>query len=121
MKLELANCPVERIILGDETRYLDGELHVNPNEVRDMMFDEEFFEDVSVHVAHPGDSTRIIHVVDVIEPRHKQSGTGCVFPGVLGPPAQVGNGRTARLSGMAVVSTSTPAAGEGYYWREAIM
>ena len=121
MKLELANFPVERIILGDETRYLDGDLHVNPDDVRDMMFDEAFFDDIKVHVAHPGDSTRIIHVVDVAEPRHKQSGTGCVFPGVLGPPAQVGNGRTARLSGMAVVSTSTPAAGEGYYWREAIM
>ena len=120
MKLELANYPVGRIILGDKTKYVDGELHVNPNDVRDLMFDEEFFEDISVHVAHPGDSTRIIHVVDVVEPRHKQSGTGCVFPGVLGPPAQVGNGRTAQLSGMAVVSTSTPAAGEGYYWREAI-
>ncbi len=121
MKLELANYPVERITLGDETRYLDGQLHVNPDAVRAMMSDDAFFENVSVHVAHPGDSTRIIHAVDVIEPRIKLSGSGCVFPGVLGPPAQVGNGRTARLSGMAVLSTSTPAAGEGYYWREAIV
>ena len=121
MKLEIANYPVDRIILGSETRYLDGELRVDADEVRSRMLVKEFFEDVNVHVAHPGDSTRIIHAVDVVEPRHKLSGPGCVFPGVLGPPTQVGAGRTARLSGMAVVTTSEPAAGEGYYWREAIL
>ena len=121
MKLEIANFPVERIVLGDETRYTDGELRVNPEDVRSRMFDEHFFDDISVHVAHPGDSTRLIHIIDVVEPRYKQSGAGCVFPGVLGPPVQVGTGRTARLNGMAVVSTSGPAAGESQYWREAIL
>ena len=121
MKLEIANFPVERIVLGDETRYIDGELRVNPEEARSRMFDEAFFDDISVHVAHPGDSTRLIHIVDVVEPRYKQSGAGCVFPGVLGPPVQAGTGRTARLNGMAVVSTSGPAAGESQYWREAIL
>ena len=121
MKLEIANFPVERIVLGDETRYTDGELRVSPEAVRSRMFDEEFFNDISVHVTHPGDSTRLIHIVDVVEPRYKQSGAGCVFPGVLGPSVQVGTGRTARLNGMAVVSTSGPAAGESQYWREAIL
>ena len=121
MKLEIANFPVERIVLGDETLYLDGELHVSPEAVRSIMLDEEFFDDISVHVAHPGDSTRLIHIVDVVEPRYKQSGPGCVFPGILGPPVQAGIGRTARLEGMAVISTSGPAAGESQYWREAIL
>ena len=121
MKLEIANFPVAQIVLGGETRYTNGELRVNPEDVRSRMFDEEFFDDISVHVAHPGDSTRLIHIVDVVEPRYKQSGPGCVFPGVLGPPVQVGTGRTARLNGMAVVSTSGPAAGESQYWREAIL
>ena len=121
MKLEIANFPVERIVLGGETRYTDGELRVSPEDVRSRMFDEEFFDDISVHVAHPGDSTRLIHIVDVVEPRYKQSGPGYVFPGVLGPPVQAGTGRTARLNGMGVVSTSDPAAGESQYWREAIL
>ena len=121
MKLEIANYPVERIILGAETRYADGVLHVDPEDVRARMSDSEFFEDISVHVAHPGDSTRIIHVVDVVEPRHKVSGNGCVFPGVLGPPRQAGTGRTARLDGMAVIAVSRPATGESQYWREAIV
>ena len=121
MKLELAKYPVVRITLGDETRYLDGELFVDPRDICARMSNQTYFEDVTVHVAHSGDSTRIIHIVDVVEPRHKVTGPGCVFPGVIGPPAQVGSGRTARLSGMAVVTTSEPAAGEGYYWREAIL
>ena len=121
MKLEIANFPVERIVLGDKTLYLDGELHVSPEAVRSIMLDEEYFDDISVHVAHPGDSTRLIHILDVVEPRFKQSGPGCVFPGVLGPPVQAGIGRTARLEGMAVISTSGPAAGESQYWREAIL
>lgn len=121
MKLELANYPVKHISLSDETRYADGQLYVDARDIRDKMMDDAYFEDITVHVAHPGDSTRIIHAVDVVEPRHKVSGPGCVFPGVIGPPAQVGSGRTARLSGMAVVTTSEPAAGEGYYWREAIL
>ena len=121
MKLELAKYPVVRITLGDETRYLDGELFVDARDICARMSNQTYFEDVTVHVAHSGDSTRIIHIVDVVEPRHKVSGPGCVFPGVIGLPAQVGSGRTARLSGMAVVTTSEPAAGEGYYWREAIL
>ncbi len=121
MKLEIANFSVERITLSDETRYADGELLVDPRDICARMSNQTYFEDVTVHIAHPGDSTRIIHAVDVVEPRHKESGPGCVFPGVIGPPVQVGGGRTVRLSGMAVVTTSEPAAGEGYYWREAIL
>ena len=121
MKLELANFPVQCITIGEETRYADGELFVDPEDIRSRMLDDAYFEDVQVHVVHPGDPTRIIHIVDVVEPRRKISGSGCVFPGVLGPPAPVGNGRTGRMSGMTVMSTSTPAPGEGYYWREAIL
>ena len=121
MRLELANFPVERITLGDETGYADGELRIDAEDIRSRMLNEAYFEDVAVHVAHPGDSIRIIHIVDVVEPRHKAFGSGCIFPGVLGPPAQVGNGRTARMSGMTVMTTSTPAVGEGYYWREAMV
>ncbi len=121
MRLEIANFPVERITLGDETGYTGGELRIDAEDIRSRMLDDAYFEDVAVHVSHPGDSTRIIHAVDVVEPRAKQLGAGCVFPGVLGPPSQVGSGRTARLSGMAVVTTSEPAAGEGYYWREALL
>lgn len=121
MKLDLASFPVEKIVLADYTAYSDGVLQVDPKAIRALVLDNPYFEDLTVHVAHPGDSSRIIHVVDAVESRAKQSGRGCVFPGVLGPPLQVGSGRTARLKGMAVLSTSGLSAGESQYWREAII
>ena len=121
MRLELATFQVDRITLGPGTRYSDGELRVDPEEVRGLIVDGVYFRDVRLHLAHPGESVRITHVLDVIEPRHKASGPGCVFPGILGPPVQVGEGRTHRLGGMAVVSVGVPVAGETHYWREAII
>ncbi len=43
---------------------------------------------------------------DVVEPRVKVEGSGQVFPGILGPVVPVGEGRTHRLSGMAVVAAA---------------
>ena len=56
--------------------------------------------------SHPGDKVRITGIRDVVEPRVKVSGAGQVFPGVLGPVQPVGEGRTHRLSGMAVFVTA---------------
>ena len=121
MRLELATFQVDRITLGPGTRYSNGELRVDPEEVRGLIVDGVYFSDVRLHLAHPGESVRIIHVLDVMEPRHKVSGPGCVFPGILGPPVQVGEGRTHRLGGMAVVSVGGAVVGEAYHWREAII
>ncbi|MFC1817335.1 glycine/sarcosine/betaine reductase component B subunit, partial [Thermodesulfobacteriota bacterium] len=51
------------------------------------------------------EKTRIINVRDVVEPRVKVSGPGCVFPGILGPVETVGEGRTHRLSGVTVMAS----------------
>lgn len=61
-------------------------------------------------VAAPGEKTRITGIRDIVEPRFKVSGSGQVFPGVLGEVENVGIGRTHRLSGMTVI---TAAAYEG--------
>ena len=53
--------------------------------------------------AKPGDSTRIIPVKDVIEPRAKLKGDA--FPGTDGKLDEVGRGVTYALKGCAVVTT----------------
>jgi sarcosine reductase len=58
---------------------------------------------VSVGVAHPGASQRIINVLDTLEPRCKVAGAGVAFPGHFGPPGTVGQGRTHVLTGMALM------------------
>ena len=57
-------------------------------------------------VAMPGEKTRITGIRDIVEPRYKVSGNGQVFPGVLGPVTDVGEGTTHRLSGMTVIAAA---------------
>src|SRR6478609_6842758 len=53
----------------------------------------------------PVESTRIIHVRDVLEARLKVDPPGAVLPGILGPPYGAGHGRTHRLAGLAIVQS----------------
>ena len=87
MRLDLVSFNVNRITLANETRISDGELRVDAGAVKDLVLSEDLFEDVQVHAVHPGDQVRILHALDVVEPRYKVSGSGQVFPGVPGPTA----------------------------------
>jgi len=105
MNLELTYYPVEQIIWSDKT-YIDGTcLYVDREELRDMILADNRFSDAKIEVAYPGESTRIIHVIDVIEPRYKSEG-GSIFPGFLGPGLTVGSGKTSCLSGMTIMNCS---------------
>src|SRR5919199_4644963 len=117
MRLEMATYAVRDVQLGGPTRLANGTLHVDRDELRRLVLEGGDFEDCTLHVARPGDEVRLIHVMDVVEPRYKPDGSA--FPGFLGLPKTAGQGRTHRLGGMAVVSLGPPVAGEPTYWREA--
>lgn len=112
MKLELATYPVQGMVFAEKTEYDDGLLRVNREEILDLLAGDSRMAGVEVHLAQPGDKTRIIHVLDMVEPRFKTEG-GTIFPGFLGPPHTVGTGRTHRLAGAAVVATGEFHRGEG--------
>ena len=79
---------------------------------------------VEVHIdaVHPGDSARIVHVVDAVEPRARLDPVGPAFPGVTGPPIMAGQGRSTRLAGMAVVLAGLPPGAENpSFWQEAVI
>src|SRR3990172_6638765 len=105
MKLELGTFHIKDLILASKTHLDKGTLYVNSKELRDLLFQDSNFSDVELDIAKPGEMTRIVHALDVIEPRIKVDGPGSIFPGFLGPCNTVGRGRTHRLSGMAVVET----------------
>src|SRR5262249_60581727 len=67
-----------------------------------MVLRDTRIREASFSVVRPGDKVRITGIRDVVEPRVKVSGNGQVFPGILAPVESVGDGRTNRLSGMAV-------------------
>ena len=122
MRLELASFQVNDVVFSSETRLADKTLHVSVNELKDQLLPNPYIQDIQLHVARPGESVRIVHAIDVVEPRDKASGPGTVFPGRLGPPTQAGSGTTSRLAGMAVVGTAEPFSGEEFWYaREAII
>jgi glycine reductase len=121
VRLEVGTFYVKDVVFSDHTGFLDGVLAVNRDEVRDLVLQDRRFSDVEVHLVRPGESTRIINLLDVVEPRYKVSGPGNVFPGLVGSAITVGQGRTHRLAGLAVMETSEPLMQEPGFWRDAIL
>jgi glycine reductase complex component B subunit alpha and beta len=106
MRLELADYPVNQIRLGRTFGYNDGTLEVDKRALEEVVLRDRRIAEASLTVVSPGEKARITGIRDVVEPRVKVSGSGQVFPGVLGPVEPVGAGRTHRLSGMTVVTTA---------------
>ena len=121
MALGLATFRVEDVILVGETKLAGGILSINPDQLRTRLLEDVSFEDVLIDVVKPGENARVVHVLDVVEPRARVSEPGSDFPGVIGPPQTVGSGITHRLEGIAVVEASDAVPGETTYWREAIV
>jgi glycine reductase len=120
--LDLATFEVRDVVLGRETRLSGGVLSVNVGELKARLLEgNECFEDIGVDVVRPGQPVRVIHVIDVVEPRVRVSEPGTDFPGMLGLPRTVGMGRTHRLNGVAVMEVAEPLPGEPTSWREAIV
>lgn len=108
--LELAHYRVREIRFGRETRYRSGVLEVDAEGLAALARKDPRVRSAGFAAVHPGEKARVTGIRDVVEPRIKTAGTRQVFPGILGPVAPVGEGRTHRLSGMALV---TAAAYEG--------
>ncbi len=103
MKLTMAFFPVSRVEAGRKTAWEKGVLSIHLDELRRLIREDDNIADVSVELVHPGEKTRIIHVLDAVEPRVKVEGPSGCFPGFLGPAQTVGSGVTHRLAGMAVL------------------
>ncbi|MFQ5873903.1 MAG: glycine/sarcosine/betaine reductase component B subunit, partial [Dehalococcoidia bacterium] len=121
MRLGIGTFHVQDILVSDTTKLSGGVLHVDREKVVELVMEDPSFDEVEVHVVRPGESTRIVNVLDAVEPRYKVSGPGNVFPGLLRPPLTVGQGCTHRLGNMAVISASEPALWETHFWRDSIL
>ena len=106
MILEIGDFPVTAIRLGRRFAYRDGILEVDADAVVDLLLQDSRITEATLEVAYPRDNVRITGIRDIVEPRCKVGGAGDVFPGVLGPVAPVGDGRTHRLSGMTVIAAA---------------
>lgn len=103
MNLILEYIEIQDIQWGEQTTVKDRVLYVNAVEATEVLQDPAFTS-VTLDIARPGESVRIIPVKDVIEPRVKVK-TGEFFPGFLGGYDGIGDGVTKVLRGCNVVTT----------------
>lgn len=105
MKLELCKFKVDNVVFGAATKLEGGNLTVDKDELIGLINRDGLFQSVDVEIARPGESVRIVHVMDAVEPRIKVSGGASAFPGMLGKMEIAGTGRTHFLDGVAVLQT----------------
>ncbi len=103
MKLTVETVRIKDLRFGDETRYEGGILYVDKSEILSFARSESCFDTLKIDIARPGDSTRIINVVDVVQPRCKVLGN-IDWPGVLTEEYDIaGKGVTRAAEGMGIV------------------
>src|SRR6266849_2379507 len=104
MRLDLGLVYIKDVRFGPHTVIEDHVLFIDRAELIAFLQQEPLFDRVEIELAHPGESCRIIRVLDVLEPRYRLSGPN--FPGALDPMGLVGDGRTRVLKNVLVVETS---------------
>ena len=104
MRLELGQINIKDVRFGPQTAVEDHVLFIDREELSSHLAQEPLFDRIEIELAHPGESCRIIRVLDVLEPRYRLSGSN--FPGALDPIGLVGDGPTRVLKNVLVVETS---------------
>jgi glycine reductase len=104
MRLEMGLFHINNVAFGPQTVIEDHALFIDRQELISVLTQEPLFDGIEIEIAHPGESCRIIHVLDVLEPRYRLNGPN--FPGALDGVGLVGAGQTRVLKNMCVVETS---------------
>lgn len=105
MQLTLGKFHVKDIQFAEKSSFKDGVLYVCKEELAEYLLEDSNIKSVDFDIARPGESTRIVPVKDIIQPRYKVSGGGQVFPGFVGDFDTVGQGVTHSLEGCCVATS----------------
>jgi len=103
MRLDLELIQVNDVRFGARTAIVNDALIIDRADLVSQLEQEPLFNHVEVELAHPGESCRIIRVLDVVEPRYRMNVPN--FPGALDDNGLVGDGHTRALKNVAVVET----------------
>lgn len=102
MKLEIGNVNVKDVLLGSENSFEDGILTIDKQGAIDhLKGEDDHITELDIVVAHPGDDTRIVPVIETIEPRVRMDGR-CVFPGVTDEVVPAGDGELKAAKGTCI-------------------
>jgi glycine reductase len=102
MELELVDYHIDQIAWSDRTRLIGNSLEIRRADLQECIRDLAQNIKIEFAIARPGESKRIVHVLDTALPIAKMDGTASTFPGFHGPAQLVGTGRTIRISNLLV-------------------
>ena len=105
MRLELAAYPVVDVNFGEKLALEKERLVINRTELAQVINSEGFFTEVHIDIAKPGEKTRIIHIMDAMQPRFKLTGGTSPYPGAIEAMHVAGTGRTHVLEGVCLMQT----------------
>lgn len=103
MSLQLNVYPVNEVTVSDNADWQDGHLSINYQDLLSQVMKDIRLVNVTFDLVRPGESARVIHVLDIIRPRIKDDGTPC-FPGILARTNSGGEGVTNDLEGILVAT-----------------
>jgi glycine reductase len=103
--LEMASYEVREVLEDGGTRWEAGTLHVDLEAVSAVARGLPGIVSMAPSIVRPGESARIMSVLDVVEPTVKPADPGATFPGHLGKLGVAGVGASNRLNGVGVVSS----------------
>ena len=106
-RLEIGTFPVRRLVSASRTAYENGTLFVDCAELQARIAEPAAIADIAVHLAHPGESCRIVHILDAVSPMVKVTSRSTVYPGFFGSASPAGGGRTHVLKDAAVLVSGT--------------
>lgn len=102
MRLEIGNYLVEQVEFGEKTTLENKLLTINKEELTSLLKEDGNFADVKINIARPGESKRIINVIDVFQPRCKPDG-GSAYAALTGDISTTGVGRTNAVQNVGIV------------------
>lgn len=106
MELELLDYALEDLQWGEQTELNGTSLSLCKADLQEQIKDLSRGVQIDYELARPGESKRIVHVLDTVLPIAKLTGSGLTFPGFEGPAQLVGTGKTARIRNLLVTVTA---------------
>lgn len=107
MKLTRQYFDIKDAVFGEKCSLENGVLTINKDELRRQVADlMKAVEDIDFEIVKPGENTRIIHLLDTIQPMFKVEGEGTQYSGFFGTPFTVGQGTTNLLRGFTVMESA---------------
>jgi hypothetical protein len=102
MELELLDYTIAELQWAERTALTGKCLSIAAADLQELLKDLVHGIHVDYQLARPGESKRIIHVLDTVLPIAKRSGSATTFPGFGGPAQLVGTGQTVRIKNLLV-------------------